>query len=60
MHTDAEELDTCCMCDQTVDLVLCKGCTGDLYCPICFEDNHDDFELHKHKTVPYKHRRPSD
>ncbi|XP_058796390.1 abscission/NoCut checkpoint regulator-like isoform X1 [Phymastichus coffea] len=47
-----ENLDTCCMCDNTKNLVMCRGCTGDLYCPHCFKNNHDEFE--NHKTVPYK------
>ncbi|XP_043258416.1 abscission/NoCut checkpoint regulator [Colletes gigas] len=52
-HTDSEdEKPTCVMCNQTEDLEQCLGCHGDLYCPICFEDNHDDFELQKHKRVP--------
>lgn len=42
------------MCEQTADLVQCTGCSGDLYCPVCFEDNHDDFELGKHKTVRFQ------
>ncbi|KAG7209774.1 hypothetical protein KM043_011394 [Ampulex compressa] len=61
MDTDAEhctededEKLMCVMCDQTSDLMRCMGCTGDLYCPICFEDNHDDFEMGKHKTQPVK------
>ncbi|XP_033215289.1 abscission/NoCut checkpoint regulator isoform X2 [Belonocnema kinseyi] len=51
--TDNED-NSCVMCDQTADLVNCIGCHGDLYCTICFEDNHDDFELGKHKTAPFK------
>ncbi|XP_001607524.2 abscission/NoCut checkpoint regulator isoform X1 [Nasonia vitripennis] len=58
-HHD-DYVDTCVLCDQTANLVMCKGCTGDLYCPVCFEDNHDDFEMHKHTTVPFKPRKYSD
>ncbi|XP_043280586.1 abscission/NoCut checkpoint regulator [Venturia canescens] len=47
---------SCCMCEQTKGLVSCIGCTGDLYCEVCFEDNHDDFEMGKHKTVPYNRK----
>ncbi|KAL2712279.1 abscission/NoCut checkpoint regulator isoform X2 [Vespula squamosa] len=54
-NNDEDEKPSCVMCDQTVDLVKCKGCSGDLYCIICFEDNHDDFELKTHKKVPFKH-----
>lgn len=50
---DENEKPSCVMCEQTADLVRCTGCSGDLYCPICFEDNHDDFEMGKHKTVPF-------
>ncbi|KAK0095158.1 hypothetical protein PV326_009075 [Microctonus aethiopoides] len=48
---------SCVMCEQTKDLVQCTGCTGDLYCLICFEDNHDDFEMKKHKAVPFTERK---
>ncbi|XP_046822703.1 abscission/NoCut checkpoint regulator isoform X1 [Vespa crabro] len=53
-NDDEDEKPSCVMCDQTVDLMKCKGCSGDLYCSICFEDNHDDFEMKKHKKVPFK------
>ncbi|XP_032683559.1 abscission/NoCut checkpoint regulator isoform X2 [Odontomachus brunneus] len=49
---DEDEKPTCVMCEQTADLVQCMGCTGDLYCPVCFEGNHDEFE--KHKTIRYQ------
>ncbi|XP_076241516.1 abscission/NoCut checkpoint regulator [Calliopsis andreniformis] len=51
-HTDDDEKPTCVMCDQTENLERCLGCHGDLYCPVCFEDNHDDFEMKKHKREP--------
>ncbi|XP_076662094.1 abscission/NoCut checkpoint regulator isoform X2 [Halictus rubicundus] len=49
---DEEEKPTCVMCDQTKNLAKCLGCYGDLYCPVCYEDNHDEFEMKKHKKVP--------
>ncbi|KAF7398687.1 hypothetical protein HZH66_006584 [Vespula vulgaris] len=54
-NDDEDEKPSCVMCDQTDDLVKCRGCNGDLYCIICFEDNHDEFELKTHKKVPFKH-----
>ncbi|XP_003694443.1 abscission/NoCut checkpoint regulator [Apis florea] len=51
---DEDEKPSCIMCDQTEDLEQCLGCHGDLYCAICFEDNHDDFEMKKHKREPAK------
>lgn len=54
---DEDEKPSCVMCDQTENLEECLGCHGDLYCPICFEDNHDDFEMKKHKRVLAKTRR---
>ncbi|KAI4493877.1 hypothetical protein M0804_002053 [Polistes exclamans] len=50
-----EEKPVCVMCDQTSDLVKCRGCSDDVYCSICFEENHDDFEMKKHKKVPLKY-----
>lgn len=41
------------MCEQTKRLIRCSGCTGDLYCEVCFEDNHDEAEMAKHTTVRY-------
>ncbi|XP_034180740.1 abscission/NoCut checkpoint regulator isoform X1 [Osmia lignaria lignaria] len=49
---DEEEKPSCVTCDQTENLERCLGCHGDLYCPTCFEDNHDDFEMRKHKREP--------
>lgn len=49
---EEEEKSTCVMCDQTKNLAKCLGCYGDLYCPACYEDNHDEFELEKHRKVP--------
>ncbi|XP_076755811.1 abscission/NoCut checkpoint regulator [Xylocopa sonorina] len=49
---DEDEKPSCVMCDQTEDLQRCSGCHGDLYCTVCFEDNHDDFEMRKHKREP--------
>ncbi|XP_017759338.1 PREDICTED: abscission/NoCut checkpoint regulator [Eufriesea mexicana] len=52
-HTDDEdEKPSCVMCDQTENLERCLGCHGDLYCTVCFDDNHDDFEMKKHKREP--------
>lgn len=51
---DEDEKPSCIMCDQTEDLEQCLGCHGDLYCTICFEDNHDDFEMKKHKRKSAK------
>ncbi|XP_014483321.1 PREDICTED: abscission/NoCut checkpoint regulator isoform X2 [Dinoponera quadriceps] len=51
---DGDEKPTCVMCEQTKDLVQCMGCAGDLYCPVCFEDNHDEFEMEKHKATRYR------
>lgn len=47
-----DEKPSCVMCEQTENLERCLGCHGDLYCAVCFEDNHDDFEMHKHKKEP--------
>ncbi|XP_050592009.1 abscission/NoCut checkpoint regulator [Bombus affinis] len=56
-HTDDEdEKPSCVMCEQTKDLQRCLGCHGDLYCPVCFEDNHDDLELKMHKREPATRR----
>lgn len=49
---DEEEKPSCVMCEQTQSLERCLGCHGDLYCTVCFEDNHDDFEMRKHKREP--------
>ncbi|KAK0161892.1 hypothetical protein PV327_008295 [Microctonus hyperodae] len=54
---NSDDDSSCVMCEQTKDLVQCTGCTGDLYCLICFEDNHDDFEMKKHKAVPFTERK---
>ncbi|XP_054007931.1 abscission/NoCut checkpoint regulator [Hylaeus anthracinus] len=52
-HTDSEDVKpTCIMCDETENLERCLGCYGDLYCPMCFEDNHRDFVMYNHKTEP--------
>lgn len=53
-----DEKPTCVMCDQTENLEECLGCHGDLYCIVCFEDNHDDFEMKKHKRQPATKPRP--
>ncbi|XP_014212610.1 abscission/NoCut checkpoint regulator [Copidosoma floridanum] len=53
-HDDYSGDNQCCMCDNKKNLVKCKGCTDDLYCIGCFNDNHDEFELKKHKTVPFR------
>lgn len=47
-----EEKPSCVMCEETKNLERCLGCNGDLYCAACFDDNHDEFELHKHKREP--------
>ncbi|KOX81287.1 Zinc finger FYVE domain-containing protein 19 [Melipona quadrifasciata] len=49
---DEDEEPSCVMCEQTEDLQRCISCHGDLYCPVCFEDNHDEFELKMHKKEP--------
>ncbi|XP_031848533.1 uncharacterized protein LOC116433996 isoform X2 [Nomia melanderi] len=49
---DEEEKPTCVMCNQTRNLEKCLGCYGDLYCPVCYTDNHDDSEMPTHKRVP--------
>lgn len=49
---DEDEKPSCVMCEQTENLERCLGCHGDLYCPVCYEDNHDDFEMRKHKREP--------
>ncbi|XP_078034760.1 abscission/NoCut checkpoint regulator isoform X2 [Augochlora pura] len=46
-----EEQPTCVMCDASQNLEKCLGCYGDLYCPACYENNHDEFEMKKHKKV---------
>ncbi|XP_015590659.1 abscission/NoCut checkpoint regulator [Cephus cinctus] len=51
---DEDEAPSCVMCEETKQLLVCSGCNNDLYCPACFEENHADFELHKHKIVPLK------
>ncbi|XP_011883062.1 PREDICTED: abscission/NoCut checkpoint regulator isoform X2 [Vollenhovia emeryi] len=47
----------CVVCSRTAnesDLYRCTGCTGDLYCPPCFESSHDEREmLDKHKAVRF-------
>lgn len=48
---DEDEKASCVICEETANLVKCTGCTGDLYCPACFGEYHDDFEMGKHKTV---------
>lgn len=53
---EEEEENECVMCSRTtneMDLYRCTGCTGDLYCPTCFESSHDEAELDKHKAVPF-------
>ncbi|XP_044016493.1 abscission/NoCut checkpoint regulator isoform X2 [Aphidius gifuensis] len=46
----------CATCDKKIDLVKCTGCPHDLYCRSCFEENHDDFEMKKHKAIPLTSR----
>ncbi|XP_051174029.1 abscission/NoCut checkpoint regulator isoform X1 [Leptopilina boulardi] len=58
MSTDDED-EACVMCDQTTDLIRCQGCHNDLYCTLCFADNHDDFELGSHTVVPFKPKKKS-
>ncbi|XP_008548493.1 abscission/NoCut checkpoint regulator [Microplitis demolitor] len=47
---------TCVMCDKSSpnELVRCRGCSGDIYCLSCYNENHDDFELSKHKIIKLK------
>lgn len=49
---EEEEKPSCVMCEQTENLERCLGCNGDLFCAVCFDDNHDEFELGKHKREP--------
>lgn len=58
MSTDDED-EACVMCDQTTDLIRCRGCQNDLYCTPCFADNHDDFELGSHRVVPFTSKKKS-
>lgn len=52
-----ESENECVMCSRTAnesDLYRCTGCTGDLYCPSCFESSHDESEMiDKHKAVRF-------
>lgn len=52
-----ENENECVMCSRTAnesDLYRCMGCTGDLYCPSCFESSHDESEMiDKHKTIRF-------
>lgn len=50
---DELEGPSCVMCEKSTQLVRCSGCNGDLYCPSCFEENHDYFELKNHTSVPF-------
>ncbi|XP_012224197.1 abscission/NoCut checkpoint regulator isoform X2 [Linepithema humile] len=53
---DDDDENECVMCSRTtneMDLYRCTGCTGDLYCPTCFESSHDEAELDKHKAVRF-------
>ncbi|XP_020300846.1 abscission/NoCut checkpoint regulator isoform X2 [Pseudomyrmex gracilis] len=52
---DEDEFE-CVMCSNNatkMDLYRCTGCTGDLYCLECFENNHDEDEMDKHKAVRF-------
>ncbi|XP_033336619.2 abscission/NoCut checkpoint regulator [Megalopta genalis] len=46
-----EEKPTCVMCDESRNLEKCLGCYGDLYCSACYENNHDESEMKKHKKI---------
>ncbi|TGZ38371.1 abscission/NoCut checkpoint regulator isoform X1 [Temnothorax longispinosus] len=52
-----EEENECVMCFRNankLDLYRCTGCTGDLYCPACFESSHDESEMiDEHKAVRF-------
>ncbi|XP_039313397.1 uncharacterized protein LOC105192942 isoform X2 [Solenopsis invicta] len=52
-----ESVNECVMCSRTAnesELYRCAGCTGDLYCPLCFESSHEESEmLDKHKAVRF-------
>ncbi|XP_077255045.1 uncharacterized protein LOC143893471 isoform X2 [Temnothorax americanus] len=52
-----EEENECVMCFRNankLDLYRCTGCTGDLYCPACFESAHDESEMiDEHKAVRF-------
>lgn len=56
-ENENENENECVMCSRTaneLDLYRCMGCTGDLYCPSCFESSHEESEmLDKHKAVRF-------
>jgi hypothetical protein len=48
--SDSEDVENwCCICNSD-GVVRCKGCGGDAYCQICFDEGHYDDELKRHKT----------
>jgi hypothetical protein len=48
--SDSDDVENwCCICNND-GVVRCKGCGGDAYCQICFDEGHDDDELKRHKT----------
>lgn len=43
----------CQICNEDA-VIKCVDCLGDLYCKQCFLDFHDDSDLKKHKTEPFR------
>jgi len=43
----------CQICNEDA-VIKCIDCCGDLYCKECFLDFHDDSDLKKHRTEPFR------
>jgi len=49
----SDSLPWCQICNEDA-VVKCIDCMGDLYCKQCFLDFHDDSDLKRHKTEPFR------
>ncbi|XP_054153483.1 abscission/NoCut checkpoint regulator-like [Oppia nitens] len=49
----SDSLPWCQICNEDA-VIKCHDCSGDLYCKECFVDFHDDSDLKKHKTEPFR------
>jgi len=50
--TEPEELPWCVICNEDAKL-RCQGCGGDLYCPNCYREFHEDEDPKEHITTKF-------